>query len=185
VPLVTAEIVRAARRPGAGELLIADLAVPRNVAADVGALPGIRLLDVDTLRGAQDVQSLAGELERAAAIVDEVVGEAMVWARTREAVPVIAALRAHVDRSRDAELARTLAALEHLSGEDREAVALLAHRLINKMFHHLAVRMKKAAADPAMEGYLPVARYLFGVDEYPAEAHSEGTAPASFVGSQG
>ncbi|GAC1435895.1 MAG: glutamyl-tRNA reductase [Chloroflexota bacterium] len=186
-PLITADVLREARGPEAPPLLIADLAVPRNVSSDAHDLPGVTLLDVDSLQGTQDMRAVAAELERAATIVAEVVEETLVWARTREAVPVIAALRAHVDGSKEAELARTLGGLSHLAEEDREAVALLAHRLVNKMFHHLAVRMKKAAADPAMEGYLPVARYLFGVDDYPrdgADPHEEAEA-SSLVGSQG
>ncbi len=140
----------------------------------MGDIAGVRLLDVDSLQGAQDARALTGELDHAARIVEEVIEEAAVWARTREAVPVITALRAHVDHSRDDELARTLATLAHLSTDDQQEVAMLAHRLVNKMFHHLAIRMKKAAADPAMDGYLPIARYLFGVDEYPVEdAHSD------------
>jgi len=37
---------------------------------------------------------------------------------------------------------------------DREAVALLAHRLVNRMFHHLATRLKLAATEPDAEAYL-------------------------------
>jgi hypothetical protein len=42
----------------------------------------------------------------------------------------------------------------------------MANRLVNKMFHHLAIRMKKAAADPELgEQYLEAARFLFQRDE--------------------
>jgi hypothetical protein len=42
----------------------------------------------------------------------------------------------------------------------------MANRLVNKMFHHLAIRMKKAAADPDLGAhYLEAARFLFQRDE--------------------
>jgi len=201
-PLITEAMLRAARPSGSPPLLIADLAVPRNVAAHSAELPGVTVLDLDSLHADLGVaQGATDDLRRAAQIVDEVAVEAAAAARIREAAPVLAALRAHVDHSKEAELARTLADLEHLAPHDREAVALLAHRLVGKMFHHLAARMRNAAADPEMEGYLPVARYLFGVDErhhVPHTGDSEGPAGsaerdepanaaayASLVGSQG
>jgi len=201
-PLVTEAMLRAARPSGSPPLLITDLAVPRNVAANSAELPGVTVLDLDSLQADLGVAlGAADDLCRAAQIVDEVAVEATAAARIREAAPVLAALRAHVDHSKEAELARTLADLEHLAPHDREAVTLLAHRLVGKMFHHLAARMRNAAADPAMEGYLPVARYLFGVDERHQVPHTgdadvpagcgerdesaNAAAYASLVGSQG
>jgi glutamyl-tRNA reductase len=79
----------------------------------------------------------------------------------RRAVPLIAALRAHVDSQKDAELHHTLATLAHLAPADRDAVALLAHRLVNRMFHHLATRLKLAAALPDGDAYLAALAFLF------------------------
>ncbi|MDB5076521.1 MAG: glutamyl-tRNA reductase [Chloroflexi bacterium] len=151
------------RRPH--NLTIVDLAVPRDVDPTVGELPGVTLLDIDHLRDLQDRQGLTEALADAAAMVEEATKDWQTWCRTREAVPLIADLRAHVDRQKQAELTRTLAHLEHLSDEDRAAVGEMAHRLVNKMFHHLAVRMKQAAADPELgEHYMEAARYLFQGD---------------------
>jgi glutamyl-tRNA reductase len=164
------------RRPN--NLTIVDLAVPRDVDPAVGDLAGVTLLDIDHLRDHQDRQGLTEALAAAVAMVEEATVEWQTWCRTREAVPLIADLRAHVDRQKEAELTRTMAQLEHLSDEDRAAVGEMAHRLVNKMFHHLAVRMKQAAADPELgEHYLEAARYLFQRDA--ADAHD--AAPADEV----
>jgi glutamyl-tRNA reductase len=184
-------IVSATRSPGLmltaamlagrapGPLLVADLAVPRDVDPAVGDLPGVRLVDIDDLRDVQERQGMAEALAAAREMVEEAVSGWQTWCRTREAVPLIADLRAHVDRQKEAELARTLAQLDHLPEEERAAIAEMAHRLVNKMFHHLATRMKQAAADPAMgERYLEVARYLFARDEAPTEHGGPGTPEA-------
>jgi glutamyl-tRNA reductase len=80
----------------------------------------------------------------------------------------IANLRVHVDRHKDAELARTLAGLEHLAPGDRQAVALLAHRLVNGMFRHLAAHLKAVASAPDAGTHLAALAFLFddtGTDE--------------------
>jgi glutamyl-tRNA reductase len=150
----------------AGPLLAVDLAVPRDIDPAIGDLPGVRLLDIDTLRDMRVQHGLSDALADAATMVEEAAAGWQSWCRTREAVPLIADLRAHVDRQKEAELARTLAQLPQLSEAEQAAVGELAHRLVNKMFHHLATRMKQAAADPALgDRYLEVARYLFQRDE--------------------
>jgi glutamyl-tRNA reductase len=95
-------------------------------------------------------------------LVEESTHEWQAWSRTRAAVPLITELRAHVDQQREVELTRALAHLGHLSDGDRAVVEEMAHRLVNKMFHHLAVRMKRAAADPELgDQYLEAVRFLF------------------------
>jgi hypothetical protein len=63
-------------------------------------------------------------------------------------------------RHKDAELARTLAGLEHLAPGDREAVALPAHRLVNGMFH-LVVHPKAVASAPDAGTQLAALAFLF------------------------
>ena len=57
VPIVTADVLGTARL-GAGErpLLLVDIAVPRDVAADVAELPGVSLLDLDDLAAWADLR---------------------------------------------------------------------------------------------------------------------------------
>ncbi len=167
-------------------LLVADLAVPRDVDPAIGDLQGVRLLDIDDLRDLQDKHGLGEALAAAERMVEEATAGWIVWCRTREAVPLIADLRAHVDRQKEQELARTLAQLEHLSEDERAAVGELAHRLVNKMFHHLAIRMKQAAADPDLgESYLEAARYLFSRDEAGEVVRPEAMAETARPGVQG
>jgi len=152
-------------RDGAGgtrPLLLFDIAVPRDVDPAAGRVAGVELVDIDALRaampdGTEALDGVAG----AWAIVDESVARYDAEARARRAVPLIARLRAHVDRNKDAELARTLAGLDHLSPEDRAEVALMAHRLVNNMFHHLATRLKKAAALEDGDARLAALAFLF------------------------
>lgn len=182
-PLVVPQMIRP--RTPERPLLIYDIAVPRDVDAAAGALPGVELVDMDGLRAGQEHGDDHG-VAAAWRIVEACVERYIVDVRTQRAVPLIANLRAHVDRQKDAELARTLAGLEHLDPADREAVALLAHRLINRMFHHLATRLKAAAAAPEAEAHLAALAFLFEATdtEYrtvttPTAELEEGDEPAA------
>lgn len=158
-PPVTARSIvpREAERP----LLLFDIAVPRDVDPSVGALPGVALIDMDGLRAAAPRETLRDGVSEAWRLVDQCVERYVSEARVRRAVPLITRLRAHVDGQKEAELARTLAGLQHLPEADREAVALLAHRLVNRMFHHLASRMKLAATAPGADERLEALAFLF------------------------
>jgi glutamyl-tRNA reductase len=168
------------RAPGQ-PLLLVDIAVPRNVDPAVAQVAGVELIDLDRLhaampRGAGDLSGF----EAAWTIVDTFVAQHATEARMRRAVPVIAALRAHVDSQKDAELGHTLARLAHLAPADRDAVAQLAHRLVNRMFHHLATRLKLATTLPDGDAYLAALAFLF--DEAGTE-YKTVTAPV-LVGAQ-
>lgn len=181
-------IVTATRSPGlmvtagmlqhraASPVVVVDLAVPRDVDPAASTLPGVTLLDIDHVLDRRDRRGLSEALRDAAQMVDGATAEWQAWCRTREAVPLIADLRAHVDRQREAEVTRAFAHLAHLPDEDRAVVEEMAHRLVNKMFHHLATRMKKAVADPVQgEQHLESARVLLKPDEHPRSFEPAGS----------
>jgi len=150
--ILTAEAVARATADRSAPLVIVDLAVPPDVEAAVGRLPGVALHTLDDLRGAGDeaeesaqAGGRAGALAHAERIVDEGVREYVRGQALRLAVPGIAALRRHVDRSAEAELERALGRLGDLSPAERQVVEQLGHRLVDKMFHHLVARVRSLA----------------------------------------
>lgn len=132
-------------------LVILDLAVPPDVEATVSDLPGVTLYSLDALRTlGTDAPLVEGpnrqaEIERVNEIVSEGVREYVRSRAVRLAVPGIAALRRHVDRSERAELESALLQLEHLSDADRAIVSRFGQRLVDKMFHHLVSRIRSLA----------------------------------------
>lgn len=131
-------------------LVVLDLAVPPDIEPGVGLLPGVTLHTLDTLHvESESLVADAAEREPALAQAEQIVEESLreyTRAQTlRLAVPGITALRRHVDRSAQAELASALSRLEHLSPEDRAIVSRLGQRLVDKMFHYLVVRVRALA----------------------------------------
>lgn len=153
-PVVDSSLIQARSidRP----LLVIDLAMPGDVTADVGALPNVILLTLDTLRdlpgAALDdpaiVTALHGrqsDIEDAERILDTLLTEYKKSQTLRLAAPGIASLRRHVDTSEEQELARALAQLSHLSDQDRAVIQRFGSRLVDKMFHHLVRRIRTLA----------------------------------------
>ena len=117
-------------------LLIYDLAVPRDVEGEVGALDDIFLYTVDDLgklaREGMDVRSSA--VTQAEVIIENQVSDFMRWLANRELVPAIRALRDSAERARRHEMER---ALRRLAKGDDPRVVLegLSHGLAAKLLH--------------------------------------------------
>lgn len=105
------------------------------------------------------------------------------YAGTDRARTVLTVGGARLAEVMDAELTRALAGLEHLAVGDREAIALLAHRIVKRMVHHLATRLDAIATAPDAETYLAALSFVFddtGTDDTtvtPAASESDAAQP--------
>lgn len=126
--------------------LIVDIAVPRDVEAEVNELDGVFLYTVDDLQAVidenrQSRQEAAFEAEE---IVTAQVDMFMRKLQSLGATDVIRAYRSKVDSIRGLALEKSLKQLQ--SGQDPEAVLQqLAHTLSNKIMHTPTARMREAA----------------------------------------
>jgi glutamyl-tRNA reductase len=145
-----------AERVKARPLAVVDIAVPRSVAAEARALPGLSYRDVDDLAGGSasvdaEVVALAERRCEDAASAFE------AWLAARERTVTVRALRERADAIRQRQLARALRHLGHLPERDREVVAALASSLTHALLHEPTVR-----ARDEIEGER-AARVLFGI----------------------
>ena len=150
-------------RRGGAELVIIDVAVPRDVDPAARGLPGVTLLDMDDL-GDFVRQGRAGrerEIDAVRAIVDDEVERYLIAASAREVAPLIAALRARADQVTTAELDRHTSRLADLSPAQRAAVEALLRGLVNKLLHEPTVRLKDAAGHARGDRLAEALRDLF------------------------
>ena len=150
-------------RRGGAELLIVDVAVPRDVDPAVRGLPGVTLLDMDDL-GDFVRQGRAGreqEIDSVRAIVDDEVEHYLIEASAREVAPLIAALRARAHQVTTAELDRHASRLIGLSAAQRAAVESLLRGVVNKLLHEPTVRLKDAAGHARGDRLAEALRDLF------------------------
>jgi glutamyl-tRNA reductase len=117
-------------------LLIVDLAVPRDVESEVGALDDVFLCTVDDLgrMAREGLDKRESAVAQAEAIIETQVGDFMQWLDNRELVPTIRALRDDAERARRHELERAVRNL--VRGDNAEQVLeQLSHSLTNKFLH--------------------------------------------------
>ena len=117
-------------------MLMFDLAVPRDIEAEVATLQDVFLYTVDDLgkiaREGLDVRQSA--IAQAEVIIEDHVNEFMRWLESRSVVPAIRALRDAAERSRRHEVDR--AARRLARGEDPQRVMdELSRALTNKLMH--------------------------------------------------
>jgi glutamyl-tRNA reductase len=165
--LVRAETVASAMAGRSRPLFLLDLAVPRDVDPAAGAIPGVRLVDIEGLRGllAERAAGAAEEVARARTIVEEEVRRFSLRRRSERLAPLIRALRERGERAVAAELERHRSALAGLTPAEREAVEALARGVAAKLLHDPIVRLKELAGPGAERTYAELLARLFDLPE--------------------
>jgi glutamyl-tRNA reductase len=171
--VITEAIVRevlAGRRPG-HELVLLDLAMPRDVDSAVGDLPGARLIGMDELRGTHGGVG-ADEVAAVRAIVEEEFAAYGSAVRAARVTPTVVALRTKAATVVDAELTRLAGRLteEGVSGRALEEIAQTVRRVVDKLLHAPTVRVKELASSPDGEEYAAALRVLFDLDPRTVDA---------------
>jgi glutamyl-tRNA reductase len=167
-PLLDAEMVQQAMtRRGRPTLVVIDLAVPRNVAPEVAALPGVHLFDVDDLRSSLDEALSARQRERPRvdAIISEEVAHCDRLLQELSMRPVILDLRQKAEEIRQREIERTLRSLGDVDPAVVNQIQVLSRALVNKLLHEPTVRLKQKASDEDVADYAAALRHLFGLEE--------------------
>lgn len=117
-------------------MVMVDLAVPRDIEAEVAASGDVFLYTVDDLAKVVDsgLESRQAAVIEAEGIIDERVDGFLHWLDSRGTVPTIRALRQHADALRRAELERATRLLAR--GEDpHKVLEALSQGLTNKLIH--------------------------------------------------
>ena len=137
------------RHRGGAQLILIDLAVPRDVEVDVAEVVGVLLVDVDSVGGSpafggRDVHAADAEIE------NEVVATASVL-RERETVgQAIAALGSWAEGIRSGEVERALERMPDLTAEESERLVALSKTLVRRLLHSPIAALREAGDDPRL-----------------------------------
>jgi glutamyl-tRNA reductase len=118
-------------------MLMVDIAVPRDIEAEVAALEDVYLYTVDDLTGIveENRKSRASAAESAEEIIQLKTDQFLhQWQLISDAAPLIRDYRSHAEQLRDLSLVQALRALE-AGHSAEEVVKKLAHQLTNKLTH--------------------------------------------------
>ncbi len=149
-PLIRADDLAAATAQRSSDLVMLDLAVPRNVEPAARALAKVQLLDLDDLQ--RSYCPAAGNPSLAVAgarrIIEDELGRLEASLRARAAGPRLAQLhRLGVQLARE-EADRALAGLDHLSDTERQTVRDMGERLVRRMLYPVSRELREDLAGP-------------------------------------
>ena len=145
-PIIHAEqIVESMRIRDNRQLVVVDLAVPRDVDPSVGQIEGVSLYTIDDLRCVteQNWRFRAAAADQADAVISESTKQFMARLGVLDVVPLIRQYRdrAHETREETLKRARQMLA-QGVSSEN--ALTFLANTLTNKLLHPSTVALRKA-----------------------------------------
>ncbi len=154
------------------QLLLIDLAVPRDVSPDCRDVDGVGLFDMDDLQTLVERNASGREAEgrRAESILRTELASFERWLASQDVVPTIAALRARADEITASVLAENDQRWESLTDADRERVQAMARAIASRLLHEPTLRLKRSSGEEDAYLFVNALRELFGLDS--------GSAPA-------
>lgn len=146
-------------------IFMVDLAVPRDIEAEVADLADVYLYTVDDLQEVvrENLRSRQGAADEAERLITLGVEELMREERAHDAVELVKQYRTRAEQLQQAELekARKLLAQGH---DPQEVIERLAHGLTNKLLHGPTVQIKAASESEDREQRLAIYRDLFSLE---------------------
>lgn len=129
-------------------MFMVDLAVPRDIEAEVEQLRDVYLYTVDDLQNTidQNMDSRRRAAEQAEEIIDTQVEHFLAWLRSQGAQETIRDFRQQAEITRDEVLQKALAQLNSGAAAD-EVLQRLAHTLTNKLIHTPCAQLREAGAN--------------------------------------
>jgi glutamyl-tRNA reductase len=154
---------------GGRPLCVIDMAVPRDVAPEVGGLPGVTLIDIDELGrrvggGPHDHRQAVDDA--ATLIAEEVQRTMTVLGQRHASTPTIRALLERAEAIRRREVERTVARLPVADGDVAEQIDKLSRSLVRKLLHAPIAHLRAAGEDP---GVVLRLREAFDLDDLGAD----------------
>ncbi|RLV50490.1 glutamyl-tRNA reductase [Nocardioides mangrovicus] len=177
--VLTTDQVRTAREGVETPLMVLDLALPHDVEAGVGALPGVSLINLATL--ADELADDEGETAVAdvRGIVTEELAAFLSARHAASVTPTVVALRGMATGVVETEMTRLDHRLPNLDPAVRDEVLHTLRRVTDKLLHQPTVRVKQLANSEGAVSYAAALAELFALDPEAVDAvtRPDGIAP--------
>ena len=157
------DLARVMSRRKGRQLVVVDVAVPRDVDPSAADLPGVVLLDMDDLRAF--VEAGLNERRREVVAVQQIISQELdrfvAVSSAREVAPLVKELRDRAEEVRAGELDRYGTKLDGLDPAQAEAVEAMTRAIVAKLLHDPTMALKGAAGSPRGERLAESLRDLF------------------------
>ncbi len=145
-------------------LTLVDLALPRDIAADVTSLPNTTLIDMQVLAERAADSEVVSDVAAVRAIVDGEVGTFLAAKSASRVTPTVVALRGMAVEIVQSETERLEARLGDLSDTQRAEIRQALRRVSDKLLHQPTVRVQQLVDGPAGLTYADALADLFALD---------------------
>ncbi|TXS31583.1 glutamyl-tRNA reductase [Streptomyces sp. adm13(2018)] len=145
-------------------LALLDLAMPRDIDAAAHRVPGVRLVDIESLAEASADAPMAADVDQVRGIVSDEVAAFGAAQRAAHITPTVVALRTMAADVVAGEVARLEGRLPGLDDKQRAEITQTVRRVVDKLLHAPTVRVKQLASEPGGAGYADALRTLFDLD---------------------
>jgi glutamyl-tRNA reductase len=164
-PVITRELVRAARADASRPLLLVDIGLPRNVERSVSEEAHVTLFHLDELaaRAERGDASIAQAAEKAEGVVAEEIARLERALLEQRAVPVLREIHQRADAIRRRQMARLVRELGVVPAEAVEPLERFSRALVNQVLDAPTRRLRRASDDAAEAHLLAAAKELFDV----------------------
>ncbi|NER32053.1 MAG: glutamyl-tRNA reductase [Symploca sp. SIO1C4] len=149
------------------QLMLFDISVPRNIAADVNELDNVQAFNVDDLEAvvAQNQESRRQMAMEAEGLLEEEVEAFEVWWRSLETVSTISSLRDKVEGIREQELEKALSRLgSEFAEKHQEVIEALTRGIVNKILHDPMVQLRAQQDIETRRRAMQSLQMLFNLD---------------------
>ena len=155
------------RRRGDREILLIDIAVPRDVDPEVESLPNIRLFNIDDLESVveQNLREREKESMLAKQIVEEEVQSLMDRFKYLSFRPLMANLSERADSIRQREIRRVASKLPRLTSEEWKSIDQMTRMIVRKILRDPMASMNSAAGTSKEQFYTAAMKSLFQLEE--------------------
>jgi glutamyl-tRNA reductase len=152
-------------------LTILDLALPRDVARGVAAIPGVTVVDLAVLGEHADNPELSESIAGVRSIVEDEVRTFLAAKASSRVTPTVVALRTMATSVVDAEIARLTTRLgDDLTSTELDEVRRSLQRVADKLIHAPTVRVQELVDGPGNLTYAEALTDLFALDPATVEA---------------
>ncbi|NBE91639.1 glutamyl-tRNA reductase [Nonomuraea sp. KC401] len=154
-------------------VFLLDLALPHDIDPAVRSVPGVTLVDLETIQDSGVGAREGDAVEAVRALVAEELRAYLDAERASRVTPTVVALRSKAAGVVESELGRLLMRVPDLDERARDEVAMTVQRVVDKLLHEPTVRVKRLATCPGGDHYAEALRELFDLDPSMPEAVRE------------
>lgn len=147
------------------EIIMIDIAVPRDIAPELQDIEGVFIYDIDDLQNVMDSNYM--ERQKAVAEAEKLIIEELAkfneWLASLYVVPVITAIKSWGDSIKKNEINRAFNRLGKVSEREQKVIESMANSIVNQLLHFPIVNLKEMACSEQGHLYAEVFKKLFAL----------------------